>query len=197
MTELSTSNQIGANMSKKCDRPPTPGTYILTHKPTGLYYIGATVNLRRRFSTHMHNIAKRPDVGPKAFKQFEANKEEFEFEFETFESVEEANVLEAAFLRCNVGNDLCINQSYGKGPLTNLSEETRRKLGDLRRGIARTPETKNNISLGKSRKVSLDGVVYASCYVAAAELGIGARALRQRLGAKTRTWRDWFFLENV
>lgn len=165
------------------------------HSPSGRYYIGSTNNLYLRKAQHLHRLKENLQGAADQLCGGDYHREEFVFHYETFDDKFDALQLEKAMLRSNIGLDLCTNKSYGEGPLLQHTVETRKKVGDARRDIPRTLEEKINISKGKSRKVSLDGIVYDSCYIAAIEFGIGSRALRQRLSATTPRWKNWFFLD--
>lgn len=175
--------------------PAIPGTYIVTHKPTGMYYIGSTVDLYRRSRQHVHQFVNEGGILNAQIQPKDAKKEDLHFDHIPFDDVTEAVDLEKALLRKNVGMDSCLNRSYGNGGLETYSEETRSKQRLAKLGKPRSDEDKAKISLGKSRGVSINGDTYPSVLSAAEALGISKHTLRTRINRTTSSWKEWFFLE--
>lgn len=176
--------------------PTTPGTYVLSNPKTGSYYIGSTSNLRQRKHQHKYHVNRKSSPsGVRVLAGEVDDFDELEFEFLRFDCVEDAEDLELALLRANVGEVLCCNINKRLRGFESIPLETRLKISSTLSGRGRSDEIKRKISLGKSRKVSCDGVVYESARTAAESLGLPRNTLRLRLYADTKRFRNWFFLD--
>lgn len=176
--------------------PTTPGTYVLSNPRTGTYYIGSTSNLRQRKHQHKYDVNRK--VSSSSVQALADEVDDFielEFDFVQFELVEDAEDLELALLRANVGESMCCNQTKRLHGFESIPLETKLKISSTMSGRLRSDEIKRKISLGKSRKISCDGTIYESATEAARALGINKGALRQRLYANTRRFKNWFFVD--
>lgn len=85
-----------------------PGAYIMTHRPTGVYYVGSSSNLYLRHRGHLDKLR----IGKHRTQRLqELYRGPSEFEFKLIETLdtEEARGVEQTLLDEHLGNPLCCN----------------------------------------------------------------------------------------
>jgi len=176
--------------------PREPATYIMTHRPSGVYYIGSTGNLNLRVAQHKYKIING-EHNSTQFKALSSRWEDISIEYELAVDYHNAESLEIALLKTNIKDPLCSNamttvQEWAKA--TTHFDEARRKSADTRRGKPRDELTRSKISAAKSRRIVGDGVEYASALEASQKLGIPYRTVRSRLGSNNGLGKLWYYL---
>jgi group I intron endonuclease len=246
--------------------PRLPGVYVITHEPTGIYYVGSTGNLYERRSNHIAELKQHRHVNRRLQDTWGGSLDDYTFKFEACDSRDEALDLEqevldklwGMFLCANVGNDARIGWKHGTMPPellnkhsqhlneirglrdysipythTEESKENMRRAWSLRpkesirRGFAHSAETRAKISealtglpgrkgvphtgqalenmragfkeagIKKSRKVSLDGVVYNNAEYASRELGVTRRTIVLRIQSENEQYANWLYVERT
>lgn len=179
------------------------GAYIITHSPTGYYYIGSTGNFRERYNQHRKHLSGNRHANYKLQSIF-TSREDLEYEFFPTPTREAAYLEEQRLLDkhysdrfcCNVGKS-SLDPTLGvitlemrqaniqKAAQANIgrkfSTEHREKLSLSHLGNTRSDETRAAISLSKSRAIEIDGIRYASIAIASTELQINPNTIRTRL----------------
>lgn len=179
------------------------GAYIVTHAPTGYYYIGSTGDFIARAAHHKHRLDAGKHANHKLQSIFTA-REDLEFEFFPTTTREEAYQEEQKLLDKCFADRFCCNTTpsatnstigvitremrlyaVSRASLMNVgrtySEARRKNMSAAQQGSIKSDETKAAISLSKSRAIEINGVRYLSIAVASATLGINANTIRTRL----------------
>lgn len=160
--------------------PSSPGAYVFTHVPTGKFYIGATSNLRYRYHSHIFDYLTPGKKWNTKLANANPVREDISFEYQLFDSIEEAMELEKGLLRKNIGLNLCINVSYGDGhSIKTLATREKMRL--------------SKVGLPKSKKVSIEGREFTNSVSAAFELGLSIEQVRSRVKSRMAIWKDWFY----
>jgi group I intron endonuclease len=180
--------------------------YILTHVPTGRFYIGSTGDMLQRKWDHVKTLRKQIHTNPTLNKIYRDG-DELSYEIFLTETRQEAYILEQELLQQCWGDPLLLNVSenvYGyapghrhsaeviakiaskRGPAHHMygvpkSEEWRRKIGDGNRGKVVSPETRALLSaVGKGRNTGAESVHSAPVSIDGVEyasIGIAAKTL--------------------
>lgn len=192
------------------------GAYILTHIPTGRFYIGSSANLTRRHYTHKYDLTSGKHANRKLQEVF-TNWSDIRIDLFETSTVEEARQREQILLNRYYGNHLCCNQSSSvydptAGVITpeirrsaissaiksvtgvSKSNEHRLKLSEANSGKVRSSSTKEAISDSKSRSVRINGKTYKSVSAAAQELGINPWTLRSRIASNSEKHKDYSYV---
>lgn len=194
-----------ASVSNYPEIPESAGVYILTHIPTGMFYIGATKKLRKRFLQHLGDITfSRKGIAGR-FGSGEMHKHDFNFQFELTADIWDALDFEKALLRSNVNTPLCVNRSYLQGTLKEYSQETIQKRRNKIVGVSRGESFKDTMRAVRSspdykgpipvRRISIEGKTYPHCAEAARQLGMNVLTLRSRVQRDSATFSDWYYLD--
>ena len=166
--------------------------------PNGRKYVGVTKNFKRRMKEH--GYSKYP-FGH-ALRKY--GKENFSFEFEFFETVEEALNREAELIgpeevkskeyyNCCLGGALT-NTLMNDNPMFKREVlENHPNLWTTESNPMNNPESKAKMIQSQGRKpVSVEGTVYWGVREAARNLGISRQLAVYRLRSKNFT--DWFYV---
>lgn len=91
------------------------GVYKLIHKPTGLYYIGASTNIARRLAEHRYSFMHKGTLGDRYLV------DDYNIENLCFELLEECSMddlykVESKYVHFKTKDKLCVNQ---KDPINN------------------------------------------------------------------------------
>lgn len=193
-----------------------PGFYILTHKPTGVFYVGSTSILNKRMRVHKSRLNTGKHKNKRLMDVY-TTWDDFKIDLTITDTIEEAKVWEKELLDKYIGTELCCNlhddpdvpfsgvrgrprseqarrNMAEASKLRRHSEEVKRKISEANKGNTHSAATKLTMSLAKSRKVSIDGVIYDSALQASIVLGIPNRTLRNRLQSKSPKYTDYFFI---
>lgn len=198
-----------------------PAVYVLTHKPSGHFYIGSTNNLYRRLYLHLWQL-KNGVSSNKKLQAAYTSWEDYDIKHTYCKNSRVAMVEEQKLLDEFFGRDLCCNicpraDSRAGSPVTDESrakmsaahldnthsEETRIRMSISQKQRTQPQEVRLKIAqarLGvtttnKKVKVSLDGVVFNSLSEASRELGIASTTIRNRIAGKFKGYPDWKYLE--
>lgn len=242
------------------DIPNLPGVYIVTHEPTGLYYVGSSGNLLERRHHHVAGLRNGNHISPRLQQTWQGEISEYTFKFETCIDRDSAYDREQELLDKLWGMPLCTNHgnsarsrwvigtepkeyldrlyrnmdlgrqnriyvsgfrhteeakermrqaqalrpsdSYRRGHT--LSDEARAKLSDFQKnrpraqGLIFTDEHKANMKLSaiargekRSRKVSIDGVLYTNAAYAAEAHNVTRRTVVLRIQSERPEFSGW------
>jgi group I intron endonuclease len=139
----------------------TSGIYLITCTRPGalpLYYVGQSADITRRRQEHFGELRRGSHYNAvlnRAYKKY--GHEAFKFEVLEAGEADELNAMEQFWLDSMYGSDRCANmaghaESPGKGRKT--TEETRRRMAEVKTGTRHTEETRRRISeiqTGKKR----------------------------------------------
>ena len=121
------------------------GAYILTHLPTGTFYIGSSSCLRNRIYTHKTELKRRVHQNKKLSEVY-TGWDEFSVELHITNDLAEAREKEQTLLNDRYGDPLCCNVSDDvKNTFKNAVDRKERALAACRgntwrRGIKHTQE---------------------------------------------------------
>lgn len=189
--------------------PMAPGFYILTHQPSGCYYVGSTNNLRQRLAAHRSAIRQGNHENRKVREVF-TNLADVEFTTATAATIEDARQMEQDYLDqchgqsrcCNTGNSSTAAWVAGSAPQEAI--ERARQLGLGNTGRVRSAETRARMSAAKignpnmpppalAKGVSINGVRYSSVRLAAQALGRDRRTVLKRINSSAPEDSEWTF----
>lgn len=188
------------------------GYYILTHLPSGQFYVGSTANLDSRVYDHKFNLNRGTHCNRRLQSAFTSWDD---VQVDTFptESIESARYEEQLLLDRHHGSELCCNISnsatvafggvvtpemrkdYASRLRRKQTPELVAKRAEIHRGFRHTSDSRSAISLTKSRPVLADGVRYESAALAAEAFELSIFTVRSRLRATGPKWTGWKFLE--
>lgn len=190
------------------------GAYILTHAPSGFFYIGSSIDLVRRIREHKSDLLRGTHGNPKLSRCFTCW-EDCSYKFFETENIDVAHDLETDLIRKHSSNPLCCNvgtdarnrvagviddEARRRGSLghtRNLgrthSEETKARIGAASLGRTKSPEVRQKIAAAKSKKISIEGTIYDSVKDAALKLNMPYTTVSGRL--KSTRYQKWFFIE--
>lgn len=176
--------------------------YILykATSPSGKHYIGITNNFKRRLKEHGTSVYP---FG-KALRKY--GREAFTYEFEYFDTVEEALARESALvckesLASNTLYNIALGGSFSN--TLNLDNPMHRKdvvanhpsLFSTESNPMNDPALKQKmIDAQASKRVCIEGVEYVSVREAARQYGFSRQRLIHRL--KSRNYRDWYYIKD-
>lgn len=128
--------------------PKTPGAYILTHEPTGRFYIGSSGDLRSRLLDH-RRLLIRGVHGNKNLLDCFTEWGDIDIKYELFDFRSEAYRREDELLGYFHGQPLCCN--VGRDPhgafIGGMPEETKHKLRLANLGRRHSDEFKQKCSI--------------------------------------------------
>ncbi len=166
--------------------------------PSGRIYIGVTNNFKRRMKEHNSS----PYPFGHAVRKY--GKENFHYEFEEFETLEDALNREAELVTINeVNSRKYYNTSLG-GKLTNtLSNNNPMHNSEILKNHPNLWTTENNpmndpvtkqkmVESQNRKKVSIDGVIYNGVREAARQLDSYRQFIIHRL--KSNNFPSWYYL---
>lgn len=201
-------------------RKKHPGSYILTHIPTGHFYVGSASCVKARMQQHKHTLNKGNHAN-RRLQQIFTKWEDLQIDITLTNTVDDARREEQDLLDTHSESELLCNVSTSA---TNsfqgvLSDERRKEIllmaiaasslarrgkpqtedhirnaVEGRRGFTQTDKSREAISLTKSKKVSIDGVIYDSSREAAKALNLPFRTLRSRLYSDSKKFKHYFFI---
>lgn len=133
--------------------------YILTHKPTGVFYVGSTKNLRTRLIDHRVKLDGGKHYA-KALQDVYRSWDEISVEHTECRDDAAALRMEQDALKKYHGHRLCANRRRGATAGAVISDEGRERLAAGRRGTLASDETRQLMSdrrRGVSRPRSEEG----------------------------------------
>lgn len=194
------------------------GMYILTHIPTGMFYIGSSQNIERRLAQHRQklNLQVHPNHRfQKVFQKWD------DVKVETFltETVQEARDKETELLKVHVGSDLCFNYNTdANNPAANVikyrstvrntgynsvdrvyppkktKEEISKIAKERRAKFPLSAAARERISQARSRLISIEGTEYPNARVASESLGLAEGTIYRRITSKSTRFKDWHYV---
>lgn len=111
-----------------------PGAYVITHQPTGYFYIGSTSRLKKRWLMHLNELKRGVHPVEKMQELHNLCDGGFEVEYLPTGTREEAYSLEEQRLLISKDNSLCLNGVHWVNRITggwSMSEEGKVKLSAL------------------------------------------------------------------
>lgn len=195
--------------------PNQPGVYIITHEPTGRFYVGSTTDLYFRIASHKSEL-NRGMHGNRNLQEVYTRPEDLQITVvpaETLDSVRDAEqeLLDLFLpnpLCCNIGTGsrslwavgkvpeemkekasrLHLGNTYGKGHV--VTEEMREAVRRANTGLKRSDET-----LAKMRRqVSINGVIYSHAAAAAVALNILKPTVVYRINSASADFEGWKYV---
>lgn len=111
-----------------------PGAYILVHNPTGLFYVGSTADLGKRWIEHQYQLKSKTHINPRIEACY-TSLSDYSFRYHPTDSLVEARQMEKEWLQYYATDPQCTNYS-GRPP----SAAVRQKLSAVHKGIKKSPE---------------------------------------------------------
>ena len=202
--------------------PSCPGSYKITHRESGFFYVGSSKNIRGRIKHHISSL-KRGDHINEAFQKAFVSVDHLDIEINQFETLLQARDSEQEMIDkyltdpkcCNVGTGAHATWQRGATP-TWLSDINRLKgLGNqyakghvvsdavkdavraANTGRVRSGETRAKMSDAKSamkRAVEINGVTSPGVKEASMALGISKETIRSRALSANVIFAGWLFV---
>ena len=193
--------------------------YTITHPYTGVFYIGYTHDLVMRKASHVHKL--RNNIHPSELLQAAWNIEpRLTWSFVECDDRDHAVKLEKETIVSFKGNDLLANYRFVKGfeqwqkesvsrhMKAYWTDERKKIRGEERKGRKHTeatltkmkkvhannklPAEANVLAAEKRRiQISIDGVVYRTAKIAAAETGWNINTVLKRARSTDPQWESW------
>lgn len=123
-----------------------PGVYILTHKPTGVFYIGSSGSMKKRVWHHLFHL-KRGNHYSKKIQDVFTNESDMDVFYYITTDREEAYVEENRYLEQRINDPLCSNvltNPKSREGVPHL-QETREKIRNSQIGKVIPQETRDKI----------------------------------------------------
>ena len=164
----------------------TPAVYMLTHEPTGLFYIGSSSSFGLRVNSHKHQLLKGIHKATRLQEVFKSW-DEIDVRFTEVDSPETALATEQHFLNLFYGHPLCVNSASSVRSDQNLSYNSGGVKCNEKQNAA------NAANAAKCRKrVSIAGIEYPSIKDARLALNLPKKTVIGRL--KNANFVDWKYL---
>lgn len=190
-----------------------PAVYVLTHRPTGRFYIGSTKNLYYRLGKHKYALNKGLHSNHNLQSIFTAW-DDLDISFTYCSSKQLAEAEEQKLLDIRFSESLCCNisqlakvnwESTGAHAVTrgkSLSEEVKEKISKGRTGKVHSSETKHKISMKSKeinrlyccKEIECDGVRFSSVADAAKHFGLSATTISRRVRGVFAGYPGWGFV---
>lgn len=179
---------------------PIPGAYVITHEPSGKFYIGSSANTHVRLNAHRSRLKR--GVHPSSQLQ-NAVTDVNDLIIETIPatSKEHAYDLEQQLLDQRVADPLCCNvAANARNPWKDgsMPEAQRDLIRQANTGLKRSPETIQRLKTSFSNRpppritpVEINGVEYSSIAEAARLLNLNYQTVRKRIEYATPAWTGW------
>jgi hypothetical protein len=189
------------------------GAYKLIHVKTGKFYVGSTANFYERRVTHIVQL-RRNEHHCKKLQELYREDPHFKFEFFLAGRDEKARKLafdtEQMLLDEYAKTDLLLNDSTGAElAARNKTPESRKKVSEFMKAFKGTPEFRAQQAQvaadywkdpeyrkKKSKRISIDGVIYSSILEASKALGIHTFTIGHRLKNKKPQFDNYKYLDN-
>lgn len=162
-----------------------PAVYVMTHVPTGHFYVGSSRSLGHRLNSHKSQLTKGIHSSHKLQEVF-TTWDDIHVEFRETSTKEEALELEQNVLKLVTGIELCCN-AYTT--VTDSSPGFKKKKKNYR--------NRNPIAMqyaNRRKKVMVDGIEYHSVKAAAEAHGIPPSTAADYVRAGTGRGMTWEFL---
>lgn len=202
--------------------PSCPGSYKITHRESGFFYVGSSKNIRGRIRHHLSNLRRGTHVN-KTFQTNFDSTDTLDIEFNQFETLSQARDHEQELINlylgdpkcCNVGNGSYSTWQKGTLPFMLRDVDRRHTLGNqyakghvvsdavkdavraANTGRVRSGETRAKMSDAKSamkRAVEIHGVTYDGVREASIALGISKETIRSRALSANTMFAEWVFV---
>lgn len=170
------------------------GFYTLIHVPTGHFYFGSSVNLKRRIWAHAGSIGRGDHENPK-LRGLGASWDDFKILASYCDDIDKARHWEKFYIDRYIGHPLCCNHATDPySPMSNMTREGRSLGGKRLAGRKRSPGAIALTALATSKRVSVDGVEHAGMKIAAEALGVNVETARDRFNNKSSRFANWIIL---
>jgi len=123
--------------------------YIVTHDPTGLFYVGSTGNIYSRWSNHRSDLSKGKHANKKLQNSFTAV-EDYSLEILSVGTLEEVRDVEQRLIDRYRGDTLCCNSA--PNALNALVGRTPEETAEIRRLVFESP--KWQVAIRKVQKLA-------------------------------------------
>lgn len=190
------------------------GAYVLTHLPTGIYYVGSTNNFADREYNHRSRLNR--GVHPNARLQACYTKwADMELRFIPAPTIELARVEEQKLLKQHHGKSLCCNvglnstdptqgvitkelrqqthqgNSYRSG--SKHTDETKARIGAASKGRTKSDDVREKIAAAKRKTVSVNGELYDGVEAVVAKFGVSYSTVLYRIASTSSKFESWFY----
>lgn len=175
--------------------PKQPGSYILTHVPTGMFYVGSSGNIAERMKNHRKELVKGRHHAV-ALQAVFTSWLDIHVNFVVAQTREEALEQEQIALNLVHGHANCCNTSksaYFSSEHLH-SRKASLKSAETRRGRTASREVVERQAAGRSKRVLIDDIEYPSVKSAASALGVTPGAVVQGLKNGTQRHQTWRYL---
>lgn len=180
------------------------GVYILHHLPSGKLYVGSTADLYGRHNDHLGNL--RLGVHPvkelqHLYRESGGLDSVLQFESIITEDRDEAYACEQRILDDLKDSGLLLNKAIdAKSPNKGRQHSNSHKqaIAESLRGREHSPERKEKIArinAARGRRVSVDGVIYATLSTAARVLGMDKGVVHKRVNNQNPAYASWAYVE--
>lgn len=185
----------------------SPGAYILEHAESGQFYIGSSGELGARKRTHLSDLRRGVNCNQKLQQAYDEDPQ-VKFTFILTETASLALDYEQKLLDLHRGDPNLMNvATNARAPGAGLtrSPETRQLISDAGKG--RAPWNKGEkmnpayyeafmVSRERvSKKVSIEGVVYASSIEASRQLNCAKSTVHKRIMSQTERFSNYKFVD--
>lgn len=202
--------------------PSCPGSYKITHRESGFFYVGSSNNIRGRIKHHIGCLRRGTHVN-KAFQQAFVSTDLLDVEIHPFETLMQARDSEQEMIDKYLNDSLCCNvgtgahgtwkkgmmpfslretnrlkglgNQYAKGHI--VSDEVKDAVRRANTGKIRSAETLARMSEARAaikKPVDIEGVRYGCVKEAAVALGLSRETIRSRLVSPNPRFVDWLFV---
>lgn len=179
--------------------PRVIAAYILTHIPTGLFYIGSTKDVKERFYGHMSDLRAGDHNNPKLRESY-TGKDDYRMDYEEYRTREEAYDREQELLDLFVGDRLCCNVnedarlslrpgslSVDEGRMRTAAARAVNLTREYRSGFSHTEESKERM---RQSALKRDPSTYRRGFTISEETREKMRIANARPRAKGRVFSD-------
>lgn len=194
-TEIVAGNFSNPKLLNRSGGLNTCAVYRLTHCPSGYFYIGSSRDFTNRRKHHEYLLSRGEHTIPQLQELFNQHPDLSTLRWDVIlvNDRETGYLTEQKLLDEAKGDPLLLNLSSGvrgRGGYI-MSDLEKEELQKVNKRNWDNPETRRRMVEGKWKKVSVDGVEYASAKGAAIALGIPYTTLCSRLDSSSITWSNW------
>lgn len=115
----------------------TPAAYIITHEPTGMFYIGSTGKIGARWSGHRSDLSKNKHKNKKLQSVF-TEIGDYSLEVISLGTLDEVRVVEQRLIDRYRGDELCCNSA--PNAMNALAGRTPEETAEVRKLIFNSPK---------------------------------------------------------
>lgn len=178
--------------------------YTITHPATGVYYIGSTINLKKRRSNHLTALRTGKHTSEKLQAAYDTDPN-IKWSAVIMPNEETARWCEYEQIRVRQDDPLLSNRfglPLSESHKTAISEskmgyhhsaETLEKMSAARKGVPKSQEWIDKIVGAKRISVVIDGVVYKSASDAAKAFNTSPKTVLNRIKNESPKFINWQF----